>query len=160
MRNQNSAELNLRTHRSISWLGRAASFIDDDPDAAFIFSWITFNPAYAKDMADGPGSFPRADSQNFFNVLVRCDPKGRIAHEIWYPSDDVVAELPDNKYIFSTFWKFHNSDLEYANQELRFKNAKKAAQYAIEGQDTAKLLSILFAGNMFCATSSFTVGPH
>ena len=144
VRDQNSADLNLRTHRSISWLGRVASFIDADPDAAVIFSWITFNAAYAEEMGDDPGSFPHADFQNFFNVLVRCDPKGRIAHEIWYQSDDVVAELPDNKYIFSPFWRFHNGDLEHANWELRLENAKKTAQYAIEGQETGKLLSILF----------------
>ncbi|MCR9061924.1 MAG: HEPN domain-containing protein [Rhodobacteraceae bacterium] len=143
-REQNSPELNLRTHRSISWIARAAALIDDDPDAAFIFSWIAFNAAYAKDMGDDPGSFARTDFQNFFDSLVRCDPKGRIAHEIWYQFEGVVTELLDNKYIFSPFWKFHNGDAQYDNWELRFENAKKAAQYAIEGQETAKLLSILF----------------
>lgn len=143
-RGQNSPKLNLRTHRSISWIARAAALIDDDPDAAFIFSWIAFNAAYAKDMGDDPGSFARTDFQNFFDSLVRCDPKGRIAHEIWYQFEGVVAELLDNKYIFSPFWKFHNGDAQYDNWELRFENAKKAAQYAIEGQETAKLLSIIF----------------
>ena len=143
-RDQNTPELNLRTHRSISWIGRAAALIEDDPDAAFIFSWIAFNAAYAKDMAEDPGSFARADFQNFFAALVRCDPKGRIAHEIWYQFEGVVAELLDNQYIFSPFWKFHNGDAEYDNWELRFENAKKAAQYAIEEQETAKLLSIVF----------------
>lgn len=144
LREQNSPELNLRTHRSISWIARAAALIDGDPDAAFIFSWIAFNAAYAKDMGDDPGSFARADFLNFFDALVRCDPKGRIAHEIWYQFEGVVAELLDNKYIFSPFWKFHNGDAEYENWELRFENAKKAAHYAIEGQETSKLLSILF----------------
>lgn len=144
LREQNSPELNLRTHRSISWIARAAALIDDDPDAAFIFSWIAFNAAYAKDMGDDPGSFARADFQNFFDCLVRCDPKGRISHEIWYQFEGVVAELLDNKYIFSPFWNFHNGDAQYDNWERRFENAKKAAHYAIEGQETAKLLSILF----------------
>lgn len=144
LREQNSPELNLRTHRSISWIARAAALIDDDPDAAFIFSWIAFNAAYSKDMGNDPGSFARADFQNFFDALVRCDPNGRIAHEIWYQFEGVVAELLDNKYIFSPFWKFHNGDVDYANWELRFENAKRAAQYAIEGHETEKLLSILF----------------
>ena len=144
LREQNSPELNLRTHRSISWITRAAALIDDDPDAAFIFSWIAFNAAYAKDMGDDPGSFARADFQNFFDSLVRCDPKGRISHEIWYQFEGVVAELLDNKYIFSPFWKFHNGDAQYDNWERRFENAKKAAHYAIERQETAKLLSMLF----------------
>jgi hypothetical protein len=144
LRQQNPPELNLRTHRSISWISRASAMIDDDPDAAFIFCWIAFNAAYAKDMGDDPGSFARTDFQKFFDALVRCDPNGRIGHEIWHHFEGVVAELLDNKYIFSPFWKFHNGDLEYANWELRFENAKKTAKYAIEGQETAKLLSILF----------------
>lgn len=76
LREQNSPELNLRTHRSISWLSRASALVDDDPDAAFIFSWIAFNAAYAKDMGEDPGSFARTDFQKFFDALVRCDPKG------------------------------------------------------------------------------------
>lgn len=144
LREQNTPELNLRTHRSISWLSRAAALIDDDPDAAFILSWIAFNAAYAKDMGNDPGSFARANFQNFFDALVRCDPNGRIAHEIWHQYEGVVVDLLNNKYIFSPFWKFHNGDLEYDNWEIRFTNAKKAAQYSVEGQETAKLLSILF----------------
>ena len=144
LRNQNSDALNLRTHRSIIWLGRAAALIEDDPDAAFIFSWIAFNAAYAKDMGDDPGSAARTDFQKFFDSLVRCDPKGRIEHEIWYQFEGVIAELLNNKYIFSPFWRFHNGDPQYENWEIRFENAKKSAQYAIEGHETAKVLSILF----------------
>ena len=144
LREKNSPELNLRTHRSISWIARAAALIDDDTDAAFIFCWIAFNAAYAKDMGVGPGSFARTNFQGYFDALVRCDPKGRIDHEIWYQFDALVAELLDNKYIFSPFWKSHNGDAKYNNWELRFENAKKAAQYAVEGRETAKLLSILF----------------
>jgi hypothetical protein len=144
LRKQNPSELNLRTHRSISWLNRAEALVDDDPDGAFIFSWIAFNAAYAKDMGEDPGSYARTDFQNFFDALVRCDSKDRIAHEIWYQFEGVVKDLLDNKYIFGSFWKFHNGATEFENWELRFENAKKAAQYAIEGQETAKLLSILF----------------
>lgn len=66
LREENPPELNLRTHRSISWLSRAAAMINDDPDAAFILSWIAFNAAYAKDLGDDPGSFARANFQGFF----------------------------------------------------------------------------------------------
>ncbi|PUB10556.1 HEPN domain-containing protein [Yoonia sediminilitoris] len=144
LRDQISPELNLRTHRSIIWLSRAAALIEDDADAAFIFAWIAFNAAYAKNMDEDPGSFARTNFQKFFDALVRCDPNGRIAHEVWYQFEGVVSELLNNRYIFSPFWKFHNGDPEYSNWELRFENAKKAAQYAIEGHETTKLLSIVF----------------
>ena len=144
VRQQNSPELNLRTHRSISWIARADELLDDDPDAAFIFSWIAFNAAYAKDMGNDPGLFARADFQRFFDALLRCDPRDRIAHEVWYQFEGVIAEILNNRYIFSPFWKFHNGDVEFQNWEIRFENAKKAAQLAIEGHQTAKLLSIVF----------------
>lgn len=38
----------------------------------------------------------------------------------------------------------HNGNLDCVNWEIRFENAKKAARYSIEGQETAKLLIILF----------------
>ena len=40
--------LALRMRRALSWLKRAEKETDDD-DAAFIFYWIAFNAAYAKD---------------------------------------------------------------------------------------------------------------
>ena len=44
-------DLGLRVHRSLSWLNRA-EMAGEDHDAAFIFYWISFNAAYAKDSGD------------------------------------------------------------------------------------------------------------
>jgi len=43
------ANLSLRVHRALSWLDRAERAAGD-PDAQFIFLWITFNAAYATDI--------------------------------------------------------------------------------------------------------------
>jgi hypothetical protein len=144
VRNLNSPDLNLRTHRAISWLTRAASLLNEDPDASFIFCWIAFNAAYAKDMDDGTVSAARNDFQNFFERLVNCDTEERISHEIWYQYKGLVSELLDNKFIFSPFWKFHNGDDRYANWKTRFENSKKVAAYAIEDKETSKILSVIF----------------
>jgi hypothetical protein len=137
-------ELNLRTHRSISWIARAAALIDDDPDAAFIFSWIAFNAAYAKDMGDDPGSFARADFQNFFDALVSRDPKGPHRPRNLAPLRGRGGRASGQQVHLQPVLEVHNGDAHYDNWQVRFENAKKAAQYAIEGQETAKLLSILF----------------
>ncbi len=42
--------LNLRIHRTLSWL-KAAEYVDD-PDQRFIFLWIAFNAAYATEVDD------------------------------------------------------------------------------------------------------------
>jgi len=41
-------DLNLRLHRALSWLKRAEMAEDDD--GRFIFLWIAFNAAYAREI--------------------------------------------------------------------------------------------------------------
>ena len=38
--------IGLRVHRSISWIGRSEK-AQEDPDAQFLFLWVSFNAAYA-----------------------------------------------------------------------------------------------------------------
>lgn len=144
LREANPTDLNLRTHRALSWLCRAGEVEEKDKDTAFILAWISFNAAYAHDLGEDHGAPARSSFQAFFEALVAHDPKGRIAHEIWHHYEGVISELLANRYIFGPFWKHHNGHPDYANWEIRFENARKAAQYAIERQDTPTMLSILF----------------
>ena len=63
----------LKIHRAIRWLGRAEKE-SDDPDAAFIFQWIAFNAAYARDM---PGKWVKETKafQTFIKRVVCVDKK-------------------------------------------------------------------------------------
>ena len=47
-KSERSDELNLRLHRSISWLTKAEQ-ASDDLDIEFITLWISFNAVYAKE---------------------------------------------------------------------------------------------------------------
>lgn len=144
LRDENPADLNLRSHRAVTWLCRSDELSEADPDAAFVFGWISFNAAYARDMGNDPGGPARAVFHDFFSALVGADAKGRIAHELWYQHEGVIAELLDNRYIFNPFWRYHNGEEEFSNWEERFERAKEVAREAIERGDTPRLLSILF----------------
>lgn len=65
LRETGPADLNLRVHRALSWMTRAGDVAGTDPDAAFIFYWIAFNAAYARDLEQDASGQARDD----FTVL-------------------------------------------------------------------------------------------
>src|SRR6056297_4247862 len=75
--------MGLRSHRAISWVGRAEACGEDD-DARFIFLWIAFNAAYADEQefqAVAPGE--RAACVEYFGRLVALDRDQRIYKALW-----------------------------------------------------------------------------
>ena len=48
-KSENSNQFNLRIHRGLSWLKKAAE-LDDDLDMRFISLWVSFNAIYAQDL--------------------------------------------------------------------------------------------------------------
>lgn len=144
LRNQNPVDLNLRSHRAVTWLCRSDEVLESDPDASFIFAWISFNAAYARDLGNDPAGPARAVFQEFFTDLVAADPKGRIAHELWYHHEGLIARLLDNRFIFNPFWRFHNGEEIFADWQIRFEKAKAIAREAIERENAPLVLSIIF----------------
>ena len=65
MRDGMPQALNLRVHRTLSWLQRAAA-CEGDPDARFVFLWIAFNAAYAQEIP----STARLTEQESFNAFL------------------------------------------------------------------------------------------
>lgn len=143
VRDENPANLNLRTYRSVVWLQRADTLRDTDADAAFIFSWIAFNAAYAREMDEGNNE-ARVEFSDYFEKLMRCDPRKRIDHELWHLFDGDISDLLDNRYIYSPFWKFQNGDNRYWDWEERFEREKTAVKFVIRNRDTVRTLSIVF----------------
>ncbi|GER08698.1 hypothetical protein JCM17843_30080 [Kordiimonadales bacterium JCM 17843] len=75
--------MGLRSHRAISWVGRAEACGEDD-DARFVFLWIAFNAAYADEQefqAVAPGE--RAAFVDYFGRLVALDEDRRIYKALW-----------------------------------------------------------------------------
>ena len=59
----------IRIHRSLSWLDRAEKEIDD-PDAGFIFYWISFNANYSMER-ENPAEFNETKCfQEFFGYAI------------------------------------------------------------------------------------------
>ena len=60
--------LALRMRRALSWLERAEKETNDD-DAAFIFYWIAFNAAYAKDRSRRARDLEMGERDRFADYL-------------------------------------------------------------------------------------------
>lgn len=131
----------VRMHRAISWLGRAQAEADD-ADAQFLFLWIAFNAAYAKEI--GFGESERDKLASFNQSLVAIDNEKALHSILFQKFPGPIRTLLDNKYVFEPFWKALREYDSSNRWEESFANSRKAALTAIVDGDTAKLLSIVF----------------
>lgn len=131
----------LRTHRSLSWLGRAEQE-EDDWDARFIFLWIAFNAAYASDIDDGLKD--RARFKAFFDTLVHLDSDKRIYAVVWERFSNEIRMLLDNRYVFAPFWAHHNGMPGNEDWADKLAKTKVVMNRAMTTQDTPLILSVLF----------------
>ena len=138
-----SEHFGLRVHRAISWVGRAEQDANDQ-DASFIFYWIAFNAAYARDDQDVLVNEERGLFEDYFVRIISLDAHGRIYNAIWEKFSDSIRVFLDNQYVFQPFWKFQNNIPGYENWAERFERSKKRIRQALQIHDTTVILSILF----------------
>ena len=136
-------QLTLRTHRAISWLGRAEQETDDY-DAAFIYYWIAFNASYAREIQRVKTQAERGRLAKYFSQIVNLDSEGRIFDAVWNIFADAIRVLLDNKFVFQPFWYYHNGVDHYDDWERRFQASRNSAARALGRAETATVLSILF----------------
>lgn len=134
--------LALRVHRALSWLERAERE-RDDPDAAFIFYWIAFNAAYAKDRQHSMESTERSQFADFFDTILTLDTNQTIYDAIWTRFSDSIRLLLDNKFVFQPFWD-HHAGRGSENWEHLFENRKNIVRRSLATRDTGVILSTLF----------------
>jgi Apea-like HEPN len=131
----------IRLHRAISWLARAERE-KDDPDARFIFLWIAFNAAYAKQF--GFESTERETLQTFINTLVKIDSNKQLNAAVFNQFTGPIRVLIGNKFVFEPFWKAlrdHDSSERWKDQ---FENSNQRAFGAVMGSRTEVVLAIVF----------------
>lgn len=131
----------VRLHRAISWLRRAERESTDD-DARFIFHWVAFNAAYAREVA--PEESERTRFSGFFDLLVQLDSERRLHALLFKQFTGPIRTLVDNKFVFEPFWKALRDHDAHSDWEQRFANGRKAALAAVMAGDTAKVLGIVF----------------
>lgn len=157
LRDEFPDDLSLRVHRAISWLRRAERE-GEDLDACFIFLWIGFNAAYARDLdeaADESDKKARKEFQNFFRTLVELDDKHRVYDAVWGEFDSkTIPGLLNNQFVFAPFWdSFHDrpgrgrlSPLSDGNHDWRTLLARRKREYrrAQKEMNTPRMLRIVF----------------
>ena len=127
--------LRLRLHRSLSWIERAEKEAEDI-DATFIFYWIAFNAAYAKDIPESYGAEERELFGEYFEKIVRFDANRTIYDAIWSTFSGPIRLLLNNRYVFQPFWRHHNQMPGYGNWENFFIRDQKLIGRALARQDT------------------------
>lgn len=131
----------VRLHRAISWLRRAEQETSDD-DARFIFLWVAFNAAYAREVA--PEESERSRFSGFFELLVQLDTDRRLHALLFQQFTGPIRTLVDNKFVFEPFWKALREHDANSDWEQRFANGRKAALAAVMAGETARVLGIVF----------------
>ena len=135
--------LALRVHRALSWLNKAESCEDDD--SKFIFLWIAFNSAYAQDFEQKHNYGEKGIYQEFLTKLVVLDKQKLLAGIVWKNYSNAIRLTLDNEFILQPYWDFHSGKISQSQwQEARSK-AKIAANAALGDNNTATVLSIVFA---------------
>ena len=138
-----SPALSLRTHRALSWLGRAEQETTDD-DARFLFLWIAFNAAYANEILDRKAFTERRLFLQFLNRLVESDKEELISEIVWNQFSSSIRVLIDNKFVFQPFWDHQAGLVSESNWKEAFENSKTAANRALGRTDTTRVLAVIF----------------
>ncbi len=140
-KSERSDELNLRLHRSISWLTKAEQ-ASDDLDIEFITLWISFNAVYAKELPERGAD--RASFIEFLNDICRLDTNKQLYELIWKTYPQSIRVMLDNRYIFQPFWDYQNGKIGENIWQEDFAKANKRAFNALAEQDTHAVLMVIF----------------
>lgn len=131
----------FRLHRAISWLSRAEQETDD-PDARFIFLWIAFNAAYARQF--GFEQTERDQLQDFINTLVQADNTSQLKQAVFQQFSGPIRVLIENKFVFEPFWRALREHDSSDTWQKSFDSGKSRAMSAVMGNQTQVVLSIVF----------------
>jgi len=133
---KDNLEENLKTriHRSLSWLKKSER--DNEPDANFVFLWISFNGAYSN-QEHNHGYDIRSD---FFTLIYKYGKK-EIDEIIEINFNAEIYNIYSNEYLIESYWHGkgydfeieRRKDIDMAHYELN--KAKK---------DCSKILEKLF----------------
>jgi hypothetical protein len=137
-------DIALRTHRALSWLDRAERE-ESDPDAAFIFLWIAFNAAYARDIDETGSQSERERYVQFIQVLVISDIHKRIAAILFDQFSDALPDLINNKYVLYEYWQHQANPEAGIDWESELLDSVRKAHGYVKHRDAVKYLRLVLS---------------
>jgi hypothetical protein len=130
----------VRLHRAISWLKRAEQEAGDS-DAQFIFLWIAFNAAYAKEF--GFETTERDQLGKFIASLLAIDQEKHLHKVVFNQFTGPIRTMVENKFVFEPFWRALRDHDSSGNWESQFAASRKTALKSIMEGHTDTVLSIV-----------------
>ena len=138
-------DFRLRIHRSLSWLQRAEQAQQEqDLDSQFIYLWISFNAAYAKDLGAGLRSADKGVFVQFIYRICHLDKEQKIYYTVWNTFSGSIRILLNNQFTFQPFWDYHNGLITEQDWIASFEKNRKKALEALTQKDTPEILIAVF----------------
>ena len=138
-------DFRLRIHRSLSWLQRAEQAQQEqDLDSKFIYLWISFNAAYAKDLGAGLRSADKGAFVQFIYRICHLDKEQKIYYTVWNTFSGSIRILLNNQFTFQPFWDYHNGLITEQDWIASFEKNRKKALEALTQKDTPEILIAVF----------------
>ena len=138
-------DFRLRIHRSLSWLQRAEQAQQEqDLDSQFIYLWISFNAAYAKDLGAGLRSADKGAFVQFIYRICHLDKEQKIYYTVWNTYSGSIRILLNNQFTFQPFWDYHNGLITEQDWIASFEKNRKKALEALTQKDTPEILIAVF----------------
>ena len=135
--------LSLRVHRALSWLKRAEQC--DDNDGRFIFLWVTFNAAYAKELSEFSHGREQEKSRAFIDKLVALDGDKKLYQLVWDEFSTSIRILLANRYVFGPFWDYQQGHKTETQWQEAFRAANRSANHALAAGDAGKALGLILS---------------
>ncbi|MDH1857865.1 HEPN domain-containing protein [Acinetobacter junii] len=138
-------DFRLRIHRSLSWLQRAEQAQQEqDLDSQFIYLWISFNAAYAKDLGAGLRSADKGAFVQFIYRICHLDKEQKIYYTVWNTFSGSIRILLNNQFTFQPFWDYHNGLITEQDWIASFEKNRKKALEALTQKNTPEILIAVF----------------
>lgn len=158
---QFNEDFRLRIHRSLSWLQQAEQAQQaQDFDSQFIFLWIAFNAAYAKDLGAGIRSVDKGLFVQFIYRICHLDQQHHIYDSVWNTFSGSIRIILNNKFTFQQFWDYHNGLITETEWLESFERNKQKALNALSQKIRLKFWSLFLITSILCVTRLFTVVRH
>jgi hypothetical protein len=94
----------IRVHRSLSWMKRAAQFDDERPEAKFLFLWIALNSLYSRwNNEKNAPDYDSAAREDFLAMICGMD-LALIAEKL-HRHRGLLKKILSNPYLSDVFWR-------------------------------------------------------